>query len=53
LWEASSHDADGNSIRGNVEVVATRNSLVHSDALLTTVVGLDDVVVVATRTPCL
>lgn len=47
LWDASPRDEDGNSIRGNVEVVAARNSLVHSDEILTTVVGLDDVVVVA------
>jgi len=48
LWEASPRDGAGNSVRGNVEVVSTQNSLVHSDGLLTTVVGLDDVVVVST-----
>jgi mannose-1-phosphate guanylyltransferase/mannose-6-phosphate isomerase len=47
LWDASERDEAGNALRGNVEVVETRNSLVHSDDILTTVVGLDDVVVVA------
>ena len=48
IWDASARDASGNALKGKVEVVGTRNSLVHSDAILTTVVGLDDVVVVAT-----
>ncbi len=47
LWDASPRDEDGNSLRGNVEVVEARNSLIHSDEILTTVVGLDDIVVVA------
>ena len=49
LWDASARDADGNALRGSAEVVDTRNSFVHSDGMLTAVVGLDDVVVVATR----
>ena len=48
IWEASAQDRDGNAFKGKVEAVATRNSLVHSDGVLTTVVGLDDVVVVST-----
>jgi mannose-1-phosphate guanylyltransferase / mannose-6-phosphate isomerase len=47
LWDASPRDQAGNALRGNVEVVEAHNSLVHSDDILTTVVGLDDVVVVA------
>jgi mannose-1-phosphate guanylyltransferase/mannose-6-phosphate isomerase len=47
LWEASSRDDNGNAVRGNVELMGARNSLVQSDQILTTVVGLDDVVVVA------
>ncbi len=47
LWEVSPRDADGNALRGRVAVRDTRNSLVHaSGEILTTVVGLDDVVVV-------
>ena len=49
LWAASEQDPDGNALKGEVEVVDTRNSFVHSEGLLTTVVGLDDAVVVATR----
>ena len=48
LWEVSPQDEAGNAIRGNVESVGMHNSLVHSEGMLTTVVGLDDVVVVAT-----
>ena len=48
IWDASHRDGSGNALRGEVEVLATRNSLVHSDTVLTTVVGLDGVVVVAT-----
>ncbi|MET7244504.1 mannose-1-phosphate guanylyltransferase/mannose-6-phosphate isomerase [Methylobacterium sp. EM32] len=49
LWEIAERDADGNALRGRVAVRNTRNSLVHgSGEILTTVVGLDDVVVVAT-----
>jgi mannose-1-phosphate guanylyltransferase/mannose-6-phosphate isomerase len=47
LWDASPRDGAGNVVRGNVEVVDAHNSLIHSDEILTTVVGLDDVVVVA------
>ncbi|PVE22128.1 hypothetical protein DC522_22720 [Microvirga sp. KLBC 81] len=47
LWDASPRNEAGNALRGNVEVVEARNSLIHSDDILTTVVGLDDVVVVA------
>jgi len=47
LWDASPRDETGNALRGNVEVAETRNSLVHSDDILTTVVGLEDIVVVA------
>ncbi|MFI5012094.1 MAG: mannose-1-phosphate guanylyltransferase/mannose-6-phosphate isomerase [Hyphomicrobiales bacterium] len=48
VWKVSPHDASGNVVRGRVELVETRDSLVHSDELLTTVVGLSDVIVVAT-----
>lgn len=47
LWDASPRDIAGNALRGNVEVMETRNALVHSDGILTAVVGIDDVVVVA------
>lgn len=46
MWEASPRDESGNALRGNVEIAATRNSLVRSEHMLTAVVGMDDVVVV-------
>ena len=48
IWEASARNSEGNALKGQVEVVSTRNSLVHSDGMLTTVVGLDDVIVIST-----
>ena len=49
LWAASGRDAGGNALQGQVEIVDTTNSFVRSDGILTTVVGLDAAVVVATR----
>jgi mannose-1-phosphate guanylyltransferase/mannose-6-phosphate isomerase len=49
VWSVLAHDAHGNAVRGRVELVETSNSLIHSEGEgLTTVVGLDDVVVVTT-----
>ena len=49
VWDVQEHDAAGNVIEGPAEVLDTRNSLIRSDeTILTTVIGLDDVVVVAT-----
>ncbi|MBQ0823530.1 mannose-1-phosphate guanylyltransferase/mannose-6-phosphate isomerase [Microvirga sp. HBU67558] len=46
LWNASPRDERGNCLRGNVEVTETRNSLIDSNGILTTVAGLNDIVVV-------
>jgi mannose-1-phosphate guanylyltransferase/mannose-6-phosphate isomerase len=49
VWDVRGHDADGNTSTGSVVFLDSHNSLAHSDeAILTAVVGLDDVVVVAT-----
>jgi mannose-1-phosphate guanylyltransferase/mannose-6-phosphate isomerase len=49
VWQVLPQDEAGNALRGRVEVLGTTNSLVHSEGEgLTTVVGLDGVVVVAT-----
>jgi mannose-1-phosphate guanylyltransferase/mannose-6-phosphate isomerase len=48
VWKVSPRDARGNVVRGKAELVDTRDSLVHSDELLTAVVGLNGIVVVAT-----
>jgi mannose-1-phosphate guanylyltransferase / mannose-6-phosphate isomerase len=49
LWEASPRDDAGNALIGDVTTVGVGNSFVQSEGTLTTVVGLDNVVVVATR----
>ena len=49
VWDVLDHDAAGNATDGPVAVMDCRNSLVRSDeSVLTTVVGLDDVIVVST-----
>jgi mannose-1-phosphate guanylyltransferase / mannose-6-phosphate isomerase len=49
VWDALGHDADGNAATGSVVFLDSRNSIAHSDAaILTAMVGVDDLVVVAT-----
>ena len=49
VWDVLDHDAAGNATDGPVVVMDSRNSLVRSEeSMLTTVVGLDDVIVVST-----
>jgi mannose-1-phosphate guanylyltransferase / mannose-6-phosphate isomerase len=49
VWDARVRDSHGNAASGAVVFRDSRNSLAHSDdAILTAVLGLDDVVVVAT-----
>lgn len=48
LWEISDHDAEGNAIRGDVEVYDTRGSLLFSQSRLIAAVGMRDVIVVET-----
>jgi mannose-1-phosphate guanylyltransferase/mannose-6-phosphate isomerase len=49
VWDVLERDADGNALTGPVVMLDSHNSLVRSDdTVLTTVVGLDDVVVVTT-----
>ena len=48
VWELSERDADGNSVRGHGLVQEARNVHVRSDDILTTVLGVSDVIVVTT-----
>ncbi len=49
VWDALGHDADGNAATGSVVFLDSRNSLAHSgETILTAVVGVDNLVVVAT-----
>jgi mannose-1-phosphate guanylyltransferase/mannose-6-phosphate isomerase len=49
LWEVLPRDENGNVVQGDAKLAGVRNSLVHSDDVLTAVAGLEDVVVVSTR----
>ena len=45
------HDEDGNAVLGRGMMVASRNCLVHSEGVLTAVIGGADLVVVSTPMP--
>jgi mannose-1-phosphate guanylyltransferase / mannose-6-phosphate isomerase len=48
VWRLSPKDADGNSLRGRAVAIDSSNVLVRSDEHLAAVIGLKDVIVVAT-----
>ncbi len=48
VWRLSPQDADGNSLRGRAVAIDSSNVLVRSDEHLAAVIGLDNVIVVAT-----
>ena len=48
LWEASDKDENGNVVQGDGFVFHGRNNYVRSNEFLTAVIGVDDLVVVAT-----
>jgi mannose-1-phosphate guanylyltransferase/mannose-6-phosphate isomerase len=49
VWDLLDHDADGNAIEGPVVTLDSQNVLVRSDeSVLTTVIGLNDIIVVST-----
>jgi len=49
VWEVQQHDPAGNVIEGRAELLDTSDSLIRSDeSILTTVIGLNNIVVVAT-----
>jgi len=48
VWRLSRRDANGNSLRGRAVAIDSSNVLVRSEEQLATVIGLHDVVVVAT-----
>jgi mannose-1-phosphate guanylyltransferase / mannose-6-phosphate isomerase len=48
VWAQAPRDANGNALSGSCEVMDTNNALVQSDpSMLTSVIGLSDIVVVA------
>ena len=49
LWDVSNKDAQGNVLKGDVLTQDSRNSYVHADSRLVTLVGVEDLVVVETK----
>lgn len=49
LWSLSDHDASGNARRGDVELVDSRDCFVSTDGPITSLLGVQDLVVVANR----
>lgn len=49
LWALSNRDGSGNARRGNVELVDAHNCLVSTDGPMTSVLGVEDLIVVANR----
>jgi len=48
VWRLSPRDANGNSLRGRAVAIDSSNVLVRSEEQLTAVIGLKDVIVIAT-----
>jgi mannose-1-phosphate guanylyltransferase/mannose-6-phosphate isomerase len=49
LWEISPRDSSGNALKGEVVTEKSRNSYIRSEGPLVAVVGVEDLVVVATK----
>ena len=49
LWDVSNKDADGNAVQGDVMLHASTNSYVRASDQLVAAVGVDNLVVVATK----
>ena len=49
LWEVSPKDEQGNSLRGDVLVQETENTLVYADNRLVVTLGVQDIIVVETK----
>lgn len=48
VWELTPKDEDGNAVRGNVFLDHARNCYVHSDSVVATVTGVDDLIIIVT-----
>ena len=49
VWAMGNHDIDGNLLEGDIELLDSRNCFVSTDKALTSVVGVENLVVVANR----
>jgi len=48
IWQVKDRDADGNALQGDAIAIASKNCLVHSEGILTTIVGAENLIVVST-----
>ena len=48
VWDIAPHDKDGNVARGDVMLMDTRNSYVHSEGALVSTLGVEDMIIVHT-----
>jgi len=49
LWEISKKDENNNVSQGDVILLDSKNSYIHSDGRLVTAIGLDNVVIISTK----
>lgn len=49
LWDVAEKDAQGNSIKGDVVIEQTENTLIYADNRLVTTLGVSDLVIVETK----
>jgi mannose-1-phosphate guanylyltransferase/mannose-6-phosphate isomerase len=49
LWALSAHDGSGNARRGDVELFDAHNCFVSTDGPMTSVLGVEDLIVIASR----
>ncbi|BBE72144.1 mannose-1-phosphate guanylyltransferase/mannose-6-phosphate isomerase [Oharaeibacter diazotrophicus] len=49
IWQVTGKDGAGNATLGDVELIGSQNCLVHAHGLLATVVGAEDLVVIASQ----
>lgn len=49
LWEIATHSEGGNALKGEILIQDVRNSYIHSDGPLVAAVGVEGLVVVATK----
>jgi mannose-1-phosphate guanylyltransferase/mannose-1-phosphate guanylyltransferase/mannose-6-phosphate isomerase len=49
LWDVTPKDASGNALSGDILTLDTENSFIYTDDKLVTVIGVHDLVVVATK----
>lgn len=49
LWQVSKKDTKGNAVTGDVHLVNCENSLIHTESKLVAAIGVQDLIVVATK----